>query len=168
MFASAGRRVHTPPGFWPLRLPAGSSIHTSTFIMKKLLASFFVALLAMTASSWASANEFSDLRTEMSAARESLITLMTNKDKRGAEQQKIVKSTADAVSAHLAKMKAPAGKEAQFKEMVEAWNAFKKTREVELVPAILAGKDDEARKLAGGIQKERYTKCQQLVGDLGG
>ncbi len=136
--------------------------------MKKLLASFFVALLAMTATSWANANEFSDLRTELSAARESLITLMTNKDKRGADQQKIVKATADAVSAHLAKMKAPAGKEAQFKEMVEAWNAFKKTREVELVPAILAGKDDEARKLAGGIQKERYTKCQQIVGDLGG
>ena len=136
--------------------------------MKKLLASFFVALLAMTAASWANANEFSDLRTELSAARESLITLMTNKDKRGADQQKIVKATADAVSAHLTKMKAPAGKEAQFKELVEAWNAFKKTREVELVPAILAGKDDEARKLAGGIQKERYTKCQQIVGDLGG
>jgi hypothetical protein len=52
--------------------------------------------------------------------------------------------------------------------LVETWNAFKKTREAELVPAILAGKDDEAKKLAGGIQKERITKCQQLVGELGG
>jgi hypothetical protein len=104
----------------------------------------------------------------LSAARESLVTLMVNKDKRGADQQKLVKDTADAVSAHLAKMKAPAGKEAQFKELVETWNAFKKTREAELVPAILAGKDDEAKKLAGGIQKERITKCQQLVGELGG
>lgn len=136
--------------------------------MKKLISLFLVALLALTASTWASANEFSDLRTELSAARESLVTMMTNKDKRGADQQKIVKTTADAVSAHLAKMKAPAGKDAQFKELVDTWNAFKKTREVELVPAILAGKDDEARKIAGGIQKERITKCQQLVGDLGG
>lgn len=136
--------------------------------MKKLLALFFVALTALSMSTLARANEFSDLRIELSAARESLVTMLTNKDKRGADQQKIVKATADAVSAHLAKMKAPAGKEAQFKELNEAWNAFKKTREVELVPAILAGKDDEARKLAGGIQKERITKCQQLVGDLGG
>ena len=94
--------------------------------------------------------------------------MMLNKDKRGADQQKIVKETADAVSAKLTKMKAPAGKEAQLKELVETWNAFKKTREDELVPAILAGKEDEARKLAGGVQKERITKAQQLVGELGG
>ena len=78
----------------------------------------------------------------------------------------MLKDTADAVSAQLAKMKAPAGKEAQFKELVETWNAFKKTRETELVPAILAGKEDEAKKIAGGIQKERITKCQTLVSEL--
>ena len=128
----------------------------------------FRGLLTLSVSQWAHANEFTDLRAQLSAARESLVTLLVNKDKRGADQQKIVKDTADAVSAHLAKLKAPAGKEAQFKELVENWNAFKKTREAELVPAILAGKDDEAKKLAGGVQKERITKCQQLVGELGG
>ena len=116
----------------------------------------------------AQANEFTDLRGKLSAARESLVTMLTNKDKRGADHQKVVKATADDVSAALAKMKAPAGKEAQFKELVDNWNAFKKTRETELVPAILAGKEDEARKIAGGIQKERITKCQQMVGELGG
>lgn len=136
--------------------------------MKKLLALLFTAFITLSASQWALANEFTDLRSQLSAARESLVTMMVNKDKRGADQQKLVKNTADAVSAALAKVKAPAGKEAQFKELVETWNAFKKTREVELVPAILAGKDDEAKKLAGGIQKERITKCQQLVGELGG
>ena len=136
--------------------------------MKKLLALLFTAFITLSASQWAFANEFTDLRSQLSAARESLVTMMVNKDKRGPDQQKLVKSTADAVSAALAKIKAPAGKEAQFKELVETWNAFKKTREVELVPAILAGKDDEAKKLAGGIQKERITKCQQLVGELGG
>ena len=139
--------------------------------MKKLLISTLVTLAAMFALSLspaAHANEFGDLRAKLSAARESLITLLVNKDKRGADHQKVVKDTADAVSAHLAKLKAPAGKEAQFKELVETWNAFKKTREVDLVPAILAGKDDEARKIAGGIQKERITKCQELVGVLGG
>lgn len=136
--------------------------------MKRFFSLLFVALLSLTTAQWAHANEFSDLRTQLSAARESLVTMLTNKDKRGPDQQKIVKDTADAVSAHLAKMKAPAGKEAQFKTLVDNWNAFKKTREVELVPAILAGKDDEARKIAGGIQKERITKCQEMVSELGG
>ena len=136
--------------------------------MKKFVISVLVTFLAFFAAPWAQANEFSDLRAELSAARESLVTLLVNKDKRGADQQKLVKDTANAVSAHLAKIKAPAGKEAQFKELVDNWTAFKKTRENELVPAILAGKEDEAKKLAGGIQKERITKCQQMVGELGG
>jgi hypothetical protein len=127
-----------------------------------------VAALALVAASAVHANEFADLRGSLSAARESLVTMMVNKDKRGPDQQKLVKNTADSVSARLAKMKAPTGKEAQFKELVDTWNAFKKTREAELVPAILAGKDDEARKLAGGVQKERITRAQQLVGELGG
>ena len=136
--------------------------------MKKWILSLSVALLTLGSSTLAAANEFSDLRGKLSAARESLVTMLVNKDKRGTDHQKVVKDTADAVSAHLAKLKAPAGKEAQMKELVDTWNAFKKTREVELVPAILAGKEDEAKKLAGGVQKERITKCQQLVGELGG
>ena len=136
--------------------------------MKKWILSLSVALVTLGSSTLASANEFADLRGKLSAARESLVTMLVNKDKRGADHQKVVKDTADAVSAQLSKLKAPAGKEAQMKELVDTWNAFKKTREVELVPAILAGKEDEAKKLAGGVQKERITKCQQLVGELGG
>ena len=134
--------------------------------MKSLLASLALALVLSPA--FAAPADFADLRTKLSAARESLVTMLVNKDKRGADHQKVVKDTADAVSASLAKMKAPAGKEAQFKALVESWNAFKKTRETELVPAILAGKEEEAKKIATGIQKERITKCQQLVGELGG
>jgi len=66
----------------------------------------------------------------------------------------------------LARMKAPAGKEAQFKELVETWKAFKETREKELVPAIIKGNEDEAKKIAGGVQKERITKCQSLTSEL--
>lgn len=136
--------------------------------MKRLVASLVVAAATLAATPLALANDFAELRTRMSAARESLVTMLVNKDKRGADHQKVVKDTADAVSALITKLKPPTGKEAQFKEMVDTWNAFKKTRETELVPAILAGKDDEARKIAGGIQKDRITKCLQLVGELGG
>lgn len=133
--------------------------------MKKLMAVLVAIFLAGLAVS-ANAGEFSDLRPKLSAARDSLVAMMLHKEQRGSDQQKLVKDTADAVSAQLAKMKAPAGKEAQFKELVETWTAFKKTRETELVPAILKGKDEEAKKIGGGIQKERITKCQNLINEL--
>jgi hypothetical protein len=133
--------------------------------MKKLLAILAsVGLIGFAVS--ANAGEFGDLRTKLSAARESLVAMLLHKDQRGPEQQKLVKDTADAVSAQLAHMKAPPGKEAQFKELVENWNAFKSTREKELVPAILKGNDEEAKKIAGGIQKERITRCQTLTSEL--
>lgn len=135
--------------------------------MKRIIVSLLLLLSSLIALP-AFADDFKELRAKMTAARESLITMATDKNKRGADQQKLVKDTADAVSALIGKLKAPAGKDAQFKEMVETWGAFKKTRETELVPAILAGKDDEALKIAGGIQKTRFAKCLSLVGELGG
>lgn len=133
--------------------------------MKKLFAVFmmmsfmFVAVLAH-------AGEFGDLKKKIGEARDSLVVMVKNKDKRGADQQKLVKDTADAVSTALSKIKSPAGKEAKFKELVETWFAFKKTRENELVPALLAGKQEDAEKLAGGIQKERMKKLNDLCDEL--
>ena len=134
-------------------------------IMKKLLT---ICATIVLSGIWMSANagDIGDLRTKLSAARDSLVTMMVHKEQRGPDQQKLVKDTADAVSAQLAKMKAPAGKEAQFKELVETWKAFKETREKEVVPALLKGNDDEAKKIVGGIQKERITKCQTLTSEL--
>lgn len=136
--------------------------------MKKIGAYVCFVMLALLAAPWAHADDFKDLRTKMTLARETLVAMAADKTKRGADQQKIVKETADSVSAMQGKSKAPAGKEAQFKELVDTWGAFKKTPETELVPLILAGKDDEALKLAGGIQKERINKCMGLVSELGG
>ncbi|QDL53773.1 hypothetical protein [Rhodoferax aquaticus] len=136
--------------------------------MKNWIASLGLALLSMSHLGAAHANSFADLRTKMTAARESLVVMATTKEKRGPDQQALVKDTANSASAALAKLKAPAGKEAQFKELNETWAAFKKTRETELVPAILGGKEELALKLAGGIQKERFTRCMSLLSELGG
>ena len=133
--------------------------------MKHLRAICTIIVLAGLATS-ASAGEFADLRTKMSAARESLVTMMMNKDKRDSAQQKLVRDTADQVSAQLSQMKAPPGKEAQFRDLVTTWNAFKATREAELVPAILRGDEAQAKKIGGGIQKDRISKCLTLSSEL--
>jgi len=111
-----------------------------------------------------SAGEYSVLKEEIATARKALVTLVLHRDKRGPDQQKLVKDTADAVSAHLAKLKAPAGKGPEFKELNETWTAFKATREKELVPAILAGEREKADKIGTGIQKTRLDRMYALIG----
>lgn len=112
------------------------------------------------------AGEFADLHKAVMEARDSLITLMKNKDKRGPAQQQLVRDTADAVSNMIAGMTAPAGKEAQFKEMSDNWAAFKKTRREELVPLILEGKEAQAKAIGMGVQKVRLGKVLSLCNEL--
>ena len=112
------------------------------------------------------AGDFAVLKSETEVARKELVTMVLYREKRTPEQQKLVKDTANAVSAHLAKMKAPAGRGSQFKELKETWEAFKHTRETELVPAILAGEKEKAEKIAAGIQKVRLERCYALMLEL--
>ena len=107
--------------------------------------------------------ENAPLKAAIVEARTSLATMLGNPAMRGADQQGTVKKTADAVTEMLAKTKPPAGKEAAYKELTDTWAAFKKTREEELVPAIVAGRQADADKIGLGIQKERYDKMIAIV-----
>ena len=133
--------------------------------MKKLLTvslmfSFLLSSVAIYAG------EFADLKKKIGDARDSAITMLKNKEKRGADQQKLAKDTAESVTMMLHKMSSPSGKEAIFSELHETWMAFKKTREEEVIPLILQGKDESARKIAEGIQKERLKKLNDLCDEL--
>jgi hypothetical protein len=50
----------------------------------------------------------------------------------------------------------------------ETWEAFKKTREEEIMPALAAGDTDKAKGIAGGVQKERLGIMNGVVKELGG
>lgn len=44
------------------------------------------------------------------------------------------------------------------------WEAFKKTRETKIIPAVYAGRNDDARAIALGIQAERIRKMSAVMG----
>lgn len=135
--------------------------------MKVFTALMIIAFFVVTALATAAfAGQFSDLKVKIEEARKTLVTMVQQKDKRGPDQQKVVKETAEAVSAALSSIKAPAGKESQFSDLVSTWNAFKKTREEDIVPMLLANKEAEAKKLATGIQQERLKKLLVLCDAL--
>jgi len=125
-----------------------------------------VPALVIMATAPLGAGEFATLKEQIATARKALTNMVLYLDKRGPEQQKQVKETADAVSAHFAKLKAPAGKAAEFKELKDTWEAFKKTREKDLVPAILAGEREKYEKIGAGIQKERLDRMYALIAIL--
>jgi hypothetical protein len=129
----------------------------------KPISVLFVPALVMMAALPVRAGEYAVLKEEIATARKTLVTMLLYVEKRGPDQQKLVKDSADAVSTHLSKLKAPEGKSAEFKELKETWEAFKKTREKELVPAILAGEKAKYDKLGAGIQKERLDRMYVLI-----
>lgn len=112
------------------------------------------------------AGEFGTLKEEIVAARQALVTMVLHRDKRGPEQQKLVKDTADLVTSHLGRLKAPADQAAAFKELKDTWTAFKTTREKELVPAILAGDKTTYERIGAGIQKTRLDRMYALLAQL--
>jgi len=125
-----------------------------------------VSILVLAAAMPASAGEFATLKDEIVTARQALVTMVLYRDKRGPEQQRTVKATADAVSAHLAKLKAPEGKATEFKELRSTWDAFKQTREKELVPAILGNEREKYELIGAGIQKQRLDRMYALLATL--
>ena len=133
--------------------------------MKKSLLSAVIPALLLTASA-TEAGEFTELFYKIVEARDSLITFAKDKDKQGRSQQKLVKDTANTVSITIANMSPPAGKEAEFEEMLKIWTEFKRTREEELLPLILAGKEKDALSIAMGLQKQRLNKVLMLCDTL--
>ncbi len=125
-----------------------------------------VSILVLAAALPVTAGEFATLKDEIVTARQALVTMVLYRDKRGPEQQRTVKATADAVSAHLAKLKAPEGKANEFKELRSTWDAFKQTREKELVPAILGNEREKYELIGAGIQKQRLDRMYALLAML--
>jgi hypothetical protein len=74
-----------------------------------------------------------------------------------------VHAASDKLDADLAAMAsgADAAKAAEFQLV---WEAFKKTRETEIIPDVYAGKNADAKAIATGIQAERMAKMKAIMG----
>ncbi|MDH4100941.1 MAG: hypothetical protein OEV28_10285 [Nitrospirota bacterium] len=133
--------------------------------MKKIVATLVFSIFSLLSVA-AHAGDFADVKAMVVDAREQLLIMLKDSTKRGVEQQKLVQDTADAVTAKIASLHVPKPKIGKHKQMAGLWEAFKKTRDKELVPAILAGKQAEAEKIAHGVQQKRLDKIYALCDEL--
>ena len=51
-------------------------------------------------------------------------------------------------------------------ELKKTWESFRNTRDTQIIPAIYGGKVEEAKAIAGGVQKERCKKMSSIVDEL--
>ena len=137
-------------------------------------ASTFAIVLALVTAFAASAfaSHAEGVMTSMMKARESLLALIESTDKSSqaglqAEIAKATKEVDSKVKAALEDKATTKDELTKYKEFGEIWQAFKKTRDSEIIPAIKAGKTDAAKALAKGVQAERFGKMKALLTSLG-
>lgn len=95
-------------------------------------------------------------------ARGALVSMIDAKDRAAQDSLKAKVGQASAkLDGVLAGMTgADAKTAAEFKTV---WEQFKTTRDNEIIPAVYAGKADEAKKLATGVQAERLGKMRSIM-----
>ncbi|HRH82526.1 MAG TPA: hypothetical protein PLW81_15920 [Thiobacillaceae bacterium] len=96
-------------------------------------------------------------------ARTHLVAMIGSTDKAAQDDLKSKVHAASAkLDAALAGMSgADADKATQFKPV---WEAFKNTRETEIIPAVYAGRNADAKAIATGIQAERMKAMKGAMG----
>ena len=133
--------------------------------MKKLIALIVCLFVFTPAISFANA---ADILTSLQTARGKLVALLgaTDKGSQTALVQEIKTATQEVdktIAATLADPATSADLKTKLPELKTIWTDFQKTRDTEIIPAILAGDKDKAKGLAQGIQVERFKKMSGLL-----
>jgi hypothetical protein len=117
--------------------------------------------LGLTLARTAWAVPASETCTALAEARNSLYSMLHTKDK--SEQDALVAKTKAAsmkVDTALARM---TGADAQVATDIKAvWDQFTATRDNEIIPLIRQGNIDDAKKIANGIQFQRFSRIWSM------
>lgn len=140
--------------------------------MLKKLSGVVLSGVLMMAAPFANSATVDDVANALGEARSNLLQMLNSTDKAAQEGLKTKIEAASskldtALTALLADKTMAADKIEQLKAFKTSWEDFKKTRESEIIPAILSGKADVAKGLAKGIQAERMQKMKAALAALG-
>lgn len=122
-----------------------------------------LAALVLLAAQPAQAAPNDDACAALMEARGHLVAMIGSSDKAAQED---LKGKVHAASAKLDGVLAAMAKsyngdqEAKAAAFKPTWEAFKNTRETEIIPLVFAGKGAEAKAIAGGVQAERMKQMR--------
>lgn len=137
--------------------------------MKKWTLGLGIIGLLLCSSISLAASPADGIKSALVTAREKLLAMLeapdaASLDKLQVEITKASQAVDAGIKSALSDKSAPQDK---YKELKALWEQFRKTRDSELIPALRAGKKDEAKAIAKGVQAERYGKMQAMLTALG-
>ena len=116
--------------------------------------------LAFVSSAWA--DPASDACAALVDSRNALYSMLSAKDKSAQDAFKTkVQAASTKLDSVLASMTGADAKVAADFKVV--WDQFKETREKEIIPAIYKGNADDAKKIADGVQYQRFSKMWSIM-----
>lgn len=136
--------------------------------MKKLL-QIGVMVVGLGLGLGVQAGPADDMKVALGEARAHLVSMLdaTDKAAQDALREKVTAASASvdqALTAAQADSSLAAAKVGEFKT---TWEAFKNTRETEIIPAIYAGKNDEAKAISKNVQADRVKAMNTVLTELG-
>ena len=107
-----------------------------------------------------------NLKSNMNEVRVALLTMMAATDKAKLdEQNEHIKELREDIAARLSELTRSTSNE-KVKALKETIEAFRDTRDKEVIPLIYEGKVQEAKAIAAGIQAERFKKIVSISNEL--
>lgn len=132
--------------------------------MNKMFAAILAALSLSGFLGVAHAGQVADLKATLATTRQHTMAMLGESDRTVLEMryEEALKSSKDLDAALVSALgsEAPRPGLVQFKGV---WEAFKSTRDGEIIPALLAGERDKARELAQKVQAPRFKKMNELL-----
>lgn len=107
------------------------------------------------------------MKTALMAARTHLVAMIDAAEADQAKEEEGVTKATKELDDAITAASADKDKAEKVKEFQTVWEEFKKTRDEEIIPAIKAGKKDDAKALAKGVQAERMAKMKTILVELG-
>jgi len=130
--------------------------------MKPVLTVLTAALISSTALANAATPQ--SACANLGEARSHLVGMIAETDATKLDGFKAaVHAASDKLDADLAAM-ASGPDAAKAAEFTPVWEAFKNTRETEIIPAVYAGRNADAKAIATGIQAERMKQMKAAMG----
>jgi hypothetical protein len=115
-------------------------------------------------------DDINNLKTKLLDARTALVAMLGESDRTKQEEYNTkVKNLTEETLAFFPKLIENAkgtDVEDKLKDLKDAWDVFRNTRDNEIIPNFFAGKVEEAKAVGGGIQKERFAKISAAVDEL--
>lgn len=129
-------------------------------------ARLLAALVLICGTGSAFADDVSLIRAQVNATRGAVIDLMAAPERRTPDRVAALVELIGQVSDRLAALRAPTEKQRLLAEVREAWVSYRASLESEFLPALLSGREAEARRVALRLHRDAASRVRQGLGLL--